>query len=402
MRVGFLTNHDPHNPSLLSGMPHSTWKALEKTGVELVDLSGFDSSRNSRGASRNGVGKLIGKPGIGRQVRVVRQRMSEFLLSPWDYQRIVGVAERMSRDAQKIVDAGPQVDLYFGVCTARLLYDLRTPAPVVYVSDTTARLINASYHDRARRSSGFHRASEVVERAALHNCAVFAATSDRTAQSAINDYDVPPERVRVVEMGAHVVPGDMPIDPSPPSKDGIELVLVAADPKRKRLGLCVEVAKELRARGWNATLNFVGPYDPILEGEEAVNWAGRLMLNNPDDRQKHKELLRRSHWMLLPSTAEAFGIAPAEAAHFGRPSAVTDVGGLPTVVKHGHTGIVLPLEAPAAAYADAIIEISGDPARYEAMSQAALERAHTVLCWDAWGKRMLSIFEEVVAGTAAV
>jgi len=102
--------------------------------------------------------------------------------------------------------------------------------------------------------------------------------------------------------------------------------------------------------------------------------------------------------MLLPSLAEAFGIAPGEAGHFGRPSVVSDVGGLPTVVQHDKTGVVLPVDAPASKYANAIREYSIDPKRYIAMSHAALERATTVLSWPAWGKRLSSIFTEIVEG----
>ena len=110
------------------------------------------------------------------------------------------------------------------------------------------------------------------------------------------------------------------------------------------------------------------------------------------------EILKRSHWMLLPSLAEAFGIAPCEAAHFGRPSVVSDVGGLPTVVQHEKTGVVVPSDASPEEYADAIEQHSKDPLLYQKMSQAALNRATNTLSWPIWGQRMKEIFTEILEG----
>jgi glycosyltransferase involved in cell wall biosynthesis len=199
-------------------------------------------------------------------------------------------------------------------------------------------------------------------------------------------------------MGAHVVPeqSDRPLRPDPPSPNEVELVCVAADPVRKRLDFCIDVAEELASRGLRVRLNQVGPPTTRARRSSVVHRAGVLRLSDPEDRRRHAELLRRSHLLLLPSAGEMFGIAPCEAAHFGRPSLVSDAGGLPTAVLHEQTGIVLPLAAPATRYADEIEKLCRDPARYRRLSEAALLRARTELNWDAWGRRVGSIVEEVM------
>jgi glycosyltransferase involved in cell wall biosynthesis len=96
-----------------------------------------------------------------------------------------------------------------------------------------------------------------------------------------------------------------------------------------------------------------------------------------------------------------FGLAPCEAAHFGRPSLVSDAGGLPSAVLHDETGIVLPVDAPASRYADEIEKLCHDPQRYRALSEAALRRARAELTWDAWARRVADILRDAVAeGTA--
>ena len=118
-------------------------------------------------------------------------------------------------------------------------------------------------------------------------------------------------------------------------------------------------------------------------------------MSEPADRELHQDVLQRSHLMLLPSLGEMFGIAPGEAAHFGRPSLVSDVGGLPTVVDHGRSGLVLPEDATAEDYADAIIALVDDSTRYRALSEGALERAKQMLNWEAFAREMGLMMREV-------
>lgn len=397
MRVGFLSAHDPHDPGAFSGTTHSTWAALRAAGVDLVDLSVAPARPAGSPLRAQVAGQAPVLRQLARRWRQTRQDLAKWAARPWEYGKTLERARALSLATQAKVDAAGPLDALIGVCMSPVLLHLETDLPIVYASDTTARLINSTYPSFQKRAPGFHRASDEIERTALHKSRFFLPASQRTADSAIEEYGMPPERVRVVAFGAHVVPpAGTPIDPDPPCCARIELVLVGADPRRKRLDLCIAVTKALRARGWQATLNFVGGHHPMIDGEDCVAWAGRLQLRDPEDRKKHQAIMRRSHWMLLPSLAEAYGIAPCEAAHFGRPSVVTDVGGLSTVVQHGKTGMVVPVEADAAAFADAIIAVSSDPMRYAAMSAAALHRARTVLSWPAWAQRTREILEEAI------
>ena len=91
-----------------------------------------------------------------------------------------------------------------------------------------------------------------------------------------------------------------------------------------------------------------------------------------------------------------FGISPIESAGFGRPAVVSDVGGLPTVVKDGVTGRVVPVERPPAVWCDAIEAMISRPDRYADFSQRAFDRCVDELNWDAWGRTVRSLAEELV------
>ncbi|MDX9856232.1 MAG: glycosyltransferase [candidate division Zixibacteria bacterium] len=89
-----------------------------------------------------------------------------------------------------------------------------------------------------------------------------------------------------------------------------------------------------------------------LEG--AVNFPGFL------DNADVPAFLARHHALVMPSLTESFGVAALEAGACGRPTVGSDVGGIPEVVRHDQTGLLVPPgeEGP---LADAIIRLAGDP-----------------------------------------
>jgi hypothetical protein len=401
LRVGVLSAHDLRDPNAFSGIPYTAFHALRRAGVEPVDLSVHAEPPQASSARRMLAQARPMRPvkRWWRKAKVLKRNLAGWLSQPWDYQTIISDARSLSGAAQEMVDS-VDLDAVLGVSVSSMIFELETELPVVYASDSTARLLLSTYPQYRNKSEGYRRARDEIEGQALRRCTFFAAAAKRTADSAVRHYGADPQRVGVVEFGAHVLPSTAPVKPDPP--DGaLEMVLVASDPVRKRLSLCIQVAECLREMGWDAVLNYVGPDHGSVRSNPAVKWHGRLMLGNPEDRHKHEELLSRSHWMLLPSTAEAFGIAPCEAAHFGRPSAVSDVGGLSTVVVHGETGLVLPMNADGRRYAEAINAVSSDPEEYARFSAASLRRAREVLSWDVWALRIKQIMVEALQGEDA-
>ncbi len=396
MRVGFISRFDPLDATSLSGMATATWRALEACGLELVPLRTSPPPAPSHPAiaALRAAGRRVTTPRLRTTLRAQRRRLRDRLL-PGRLEQQAPLALARSESAYVAGEiARWRPDALFGVCISAALYSLETPLPIVYCSDATARLINTTYPDYACRSEAYKRECDHLERVALGRVSAGIFSSAYTLTSAVEDYGLPAERAHVVPLGANVTAGETPLRPDPPRERRLELALVAADPERKRLDLCIDVVELLATRGWQAHLHFVGPPTRRASASPRVTCHGALRLSDPGDRARHQEVLRRSHFMLLPSLGEMYGIAPCEAAHFGRPSIVSAVGGLPTVVLDGLTGRVLPVAASAADYAEALIACSA-PETYRGLSSAALARAHEVLSWEAWGVRTSEILERV-------
>jgi N-acetyl-alpha-D-glucosaminyl L-malate synthase BshA len=84
-------------------------------------------------------------------------------------------------------------------------------------------------------------------------------------------------------------------------------------------------------------------------------------------------LLSIADLFLLPSAQESFGLAALEAMACEVPVIASEVGGLPEVIQHGVTGFLHPLDDEDGMVASAIALLK-DPARHEAVAQAACRR----------------------------
>jgi glycosyltransferase involved in cell wall biosynthesis len=100
---------------------------------------------------------------------------------------------------------------------------------------------------------------------------------------------------------------------------------------------------------------------------------------------------------VIPSLEEGFGIPAAEAMGCETPVVASDAGGLPEVVEHGVTGLIVP-RGDSTALAEAIGSLLADPARRERMGRAGRERALRLFDWDRSAEQFEQIYASIGAG----
>jgi len=183
------------------------------------------------------------------------------------------------------------------------------------------------------------------------------------------------------------------------SRERLDLLFVGKDWERKGGPLAVQVVERLRAAGANACLQLVGcrPELPpaLIEGDQpAVRVHGALYQNVPAERAQLHELFLRSHLLLVPTQAECFGIAFAEAQAFGLPPVSRAIQALPSVVEDGVTGLLMATDSTAQQYADRILGTMADWSGYVTMAERGMERAANVTSWDAMAQSMVRVIFE--------
>ena len=92
---------------------------------------------------------------------------------------------------------------------------------------------------------------------------------------------------------------------------------------------------------------------------------------------------------------EGLGVVLVEALSQGRPVVASDAGGIPDIVIHDRTGLLVPPGDPAALSA-ALGRVLGDPALARRLGEAGREHVREAFSWASVTDRLLAVYEAVL------
>lgn len=121
----------------------------------------------------------------------------------------------------------------------------------------------------------------------------------------------------------------------------------------------------------------------------AVTFAGRV------DNESMAAIYRRADVMINPSLADNMPISVLEALASGVPVVSTDVGGVPYLVEHEKTAMLVPVHDPEA-MANAILALLNNPAKAKCMAKAGLESVQQY-AWPNVRGRLFDVYERVLS-----
>jgi starch synthase len=398
VRVALLSKEYP--PEVYGGAGvHVEYLARELAHLVNVDVHCFGADRPDRGAS----------PRV-------------FAYRSWD--RLAGPAPHLAALQAMAVDlaiaAGVEgVDVVhshtwyanFAGHLAKLMYD----APHV----CTVHSLEPMRPWKAEQLGGGYRLSTFCEQIALENADSVIAVSSAVRDDVVRCYPaVDPARVHVVHNG---------IDPVEWHPDtGIEaLRRHGVDPDAPTV---IFVGRVTRQKGIQYLLEAVGHLDSSVQivlragspdtpelGQELARHVDALRARRGNvvwiedmlDRWEVIQLLTHADVFCCPSIYEPLGLVNLEAMACETAVVGSAVGGIPEVVTHGETGLLVPFApageddpAPAdppafvADLAAAIQTALDDPARRAAMGQAGRQRVIDHFSWSAIARQTLELYRD--------
>jgi glycosyltransferase involved in cell wall biosynthesis len=209
-----------------------------------------------------------------------------------------------------------------------------------------------------------HRAVAYADRAAARFAHVQIAISAGLARYLAHTEGFADDAFTVVHYG--IEPGPPP--PAPPAEP--RLLAIGRLISIKGFDVLLRAFALARADVPALTLDLAGDgplaADLRAAAPEGVRFLGHVAPVAP--------LLEQAAVVVVPSRGEGFGMVALEAAERGRAAIVSDVGGLPEIVEHGATGLVVP-PGDERALADAIVQLVRTPEIVRAYGEAARERA---------------------------
>lgn len=373
LTIGYLTVEDARDRRSWSGTHHFLLKELERR-VERVEL----------------IGPLPTTFAV-RFCRALNQLFLRFPGKRLNWRASPWVARSYARVIEKRLK-GRHVDVIIAPAGLSTTAYLQTAAPIIYIND---RCIAGAvgYHDVLQNLFEWSLQDSLeTERVALRASTISIFSSDWAADAARKAVPEKTGSVRVIPFGANL--------PEAPATPGIgtwpngpvKLLFLGVNWDEKGGPIAYEALLNLKRHGLKVQLVVCGCEPPPECDDPDLVCEGFLDKNRPEQLARLQEHLRTADFLILPTRFEAYGIVFCEAAAYGLPVIATRTGGIPTVVKDGVTGLLLPRERQGVAYAEAIQELIARPEALAEMRRAARERFETVLNWRAFVDELLSAY----------
>lgn len=160
----------------------------------------------------------------------------------------------------------------------------------------------------------------------------------------------------------------------------------------------VEAHRLLRQRGIEIELLLAGEPDPenptTIDKAELAAWAREPGITWAGHVRDIARLWAESHIAVLPSRREGLPKSLLEAAACGRPMVATDAPGCREVAIPGETGLLVPID-DAAALADALATLAGDPVMRLQFGRKARQLAVERFSADAIGRQTVDLYRSL-------
>lgn len=276
--------------------------------------------------------------------------------------------------------------------TYSMCSDLHINIPLVAFCDLTYSLC-CKY---LRNSTTLRKARSMREEEKfLQHAGAIIYPSDFACKSALSDYDIPSEKIHVIDFGANI-PDPEDVNVEEYDTDICRLLFVGRNWEKKGGAKALEAFRILNAKGFRCELTVIGcqpPKDAKDEGLTVIPWLDK---SNVVDLLRYDTILRKSHFMILPTVFDAYGIVFCEASAYGVPSIAANVGGVSQPVRDGRNGFLLSSDATSQDYANIIMRVFQDKDRYCQLRYSSRQEYKDRLNWEVWASRVTKIMDELV------
>ncbi|MBE9044874.1 glycosyltransferase family 4 protein [Pleurocapsales cyanobacterium LEGE 10410] len=374
IHLGILAADDPHNVRTWSGVPYFMTKALTKYVENLTYLS---------------AGPLQWSP-TGCLIDRWSRRLFRKGYIPG---HVPYILQYKARTVERLIKSH-NIDVLLAITVDPLVAFLQTEVPLIHHSDTTFAAM-ADYYPSYSSIWKFCRdRGDRYTARALSDSKICTFPSQWAANSAINDYGISPQKIRVIPYGANLSTAPFEQISQVNHLDSCQLLFIGRQWERKGGPIAFATLLELLSRGMNTNLVVVGCNPQITH--EKLTVIPFLNKQIPQDLELYLSLWQDSAFLFMPSNQETFGAIYAEAAAHGLPVIAKDTGGISSCVQHEVSGLLLPESSSINDYANSIEKIWANPKIYHSFKKAARDRYDNILNWDIWAQKTILTVAEVM------
>lgn len=381
MKIAYVTNFDSRDIKAWSGLVYFIAKSLENKSISLEHIGSLKEYYSILFKAKQFFYQYL------RRENYFRQREPAILK---------GYAQQISSKL-----SGIDANIVFSPSTVPIAH-LECQQPIVFWTDANfAAMVDYYPGQFSNLCQESIEQGNAMEQDVLTRCQLAIYSSDWAAQTAIENYRVEPSKVKVVPFGANIncdrslEDVKTIIDSRPVDK--CKLLFLGVDWYRKGGDIAVAVTKQLNEAGLKTELVVVG-CEPATD-EPLPNFIkplGFISKSTETGKEKIDKLFAESHFLILPSKAECFGVVFSEANSFGVPCISTNTGGIPTVIKENLNGKTFSLNASISEYRQYISDLMENYNEYRNLALSSFQEYQYRLNWDVAGKTVKNLMMELI------
>ncbi|MBI5323793.1 MAG: glycosyltransferase family 4 protein [Ignavibacteriae bacterium] len=241
-----------------------------------------------------------------------------------------------------------------------------------------------------------------LEQMAYDKAALLLFPSEWAAQSTVNNYNVNPSKVKVVQYGANIE-NELPYESiknkilSRP-KDVIKILFSGVDWHYKGGDILIEAGKLLIDKGYKIEINIIG-CNPNLDTEilKFTKVHGFLKKSEEIGNNLLQQLYLNSNFFVLPTRYETYGISFCEANAYGLPVFGTNTGGVPSIINNGINGYLIEQKDSSIFIAEKINYLFSNYEEYINLSISSYNEFKTRLNWYQSCQKVKSLSESILS-----
>lgn len=259
---------------------------------------------------------------------------------------------------------------------------------IIYVLDATINQLY-NYYDYAKFNKVDFKRYQKSQISTLNKSCCIVAASKWAADSIVDEYKIPKDRVHVVPFGANMKDVSQ-IERHRICKKNIDIVFCGVDPIRKGLYIAIETISFLNKKDkkHNYHLHVIG-----LNGKntDAIHFYGFKNKNNDKDYAFIKDIYSSCDLFLLPTRAECAGIVFCEASMFSLPIIATNTGGVSSYVVDGQNGFLIDYDETIENIGNLIIGLIDNQIKYSMLAENGRKLYERTYNWLSWAKNVFNL-----------
>jgi glycosyltransferase involved in cell wall biosynthesis len=377
MKIAYVTTYDASDSRAWSGLGNYILKSLQESGFQTETIGNLRNQYRLRTLAKKAFHRLL---------------FSKRFDGDWLPELLKDYAAQAENSLARI-----QHDVVFSPGTIPIAY-LQSDKPVVFWTDATFAGITNFYQGSSNLCREAIRNGNKAEQQALSKCRLAIYSSDWAANSAMKFYDVDPAKIKVVPFGANIT-GERTLQQletilASKNFDTCKLLFLGVDWLRKGGDTALKVADILNRRGIRTELHIAGCTPTGKKFPDYVKQHGFISKETPNGEKRFNQLMTDSHFLILPSRAECYGVVFAEASSFGLPSLATNVGGIPSAIHNGKNGRTFALNEEPEHYCDDIEKILSSKKTYNDLARSSFHEYSERLNWKVAGRKVHDLITE--------